>query len=62
MTRPNSPCYDCPNRKVRCASACPDWQEYVQLRDQFYRAKHTEDEYVEYITKSISRSKKHKRR
>lgn len=42
----NPPCYDrinhidCPKRHAGCAATCPEWAEYVKVRDRVYEDRH----------------------
>lgn len=58
----NNPCFnsktktDCPRRCVGCASACPDWAEYTQKRNDQY-----EQAYVEKKAIHVCSSVRHDR-
>lgn len=44
---PPSPCRDrttntdCPMRSVGCAATCPEWEEYVKVRNREYERRRT---------------------
>lgn len=63
-----NPCYDpethkhCTKRYPGCSGDCPDWDDYVELRDEIYRKrKKQSDEYSARAHVKDKIRKKHER-
>lgn len=55
--RPESPCKDCSERRLKCHSSCERYKQFKRKRREFVEARHGEvwDEYTDYVYVQVKR-------